>query len=150
MSDIISTDHPLTASEQTVLSALLDTLVPASEDGRMPSAADVDFEEYLRTQAEEFVPGLKSVLHHFDSEFPDLSISERSERVSGFSASNPALFQGLLTRVYDCYYQNDQVRARIGVVTGAPFPQGNQITPGDLSLLDPVIEQSKRHRYRTT
>ena len=36
----------------------------------------------------------------------------------------------------------------IGVVTGAPFPQGNQVSPGDLSLLDPVIEHSERHVYR--
>jgi hypothetical protein len=37
---------------------------------------------------------------------------------------------------------------QIGVVTGAPFPQGNQVPPGDLSLLDPVIAHSERHVYR--
>ncbi|MEJ2089355.1 MAG: hypothetical protein P8Y69_12980 [Gammaproteobacteria bacterium] len=72
MSEMISTDRPLSEGQQVLLTALLDTLLPASADGRMPSAADV----------------------------------------------------------------------------GAPFPQGNEITPGDLSLLDPVIESSARHRYR--
>jgi hypothetical protein len=146
--DIISTDSPLTEPQQAVLAALLDTLVPASEDGAMPSAAQTGFTAYLRTQAEDFVPELISTLQQFETSFADLSIAERCQRVAEFSAANPAQFQSLLTRVYDCYYQNDRVRAQIGVVTGAPFPQGHQITHGDLSLLDPVIDNSARHRYR--
>jgi hypothetical protein len=40
------------------------------------------------------------------------------------------------------------VRRAIGVVTGAPFPQGNVLEAGDLSLLDPVLRNADRHRYR--
>ena len=150
MADIISTDHPLTRSQQKLLAALLDTLVPANDDGSMPSAADIGFDEYLVVQAEEFVPHLISVLQHFEPSFVGRSMTARYEEVRAFSAANPALFQLLLTRVYDCYYQNDRVREQIGVVTGAPFPQGNQIPQGDLTLLDPVIANSARHRYRRT
>jgi len=146
--DIISTDRYLTEPQQAVLDALLDTLVPASDDGAMPSASQVGFNDYLLTQAEDFVPGLMSVLQHFEASFANLPMAERCQCVSQFSVTNPALFQALLTRVYDCYYQHERVRAQIGVVAGAPFPQGHQITPGDLSLLDPVIENSARHRYR--
>jgi hypothetical protein len=146
--DIISTDHPLTRAQQILLAALLDTLVPASDDGAMPSAADVRFDAYLLAQAEDFVPLLISALQRFEPSFVDLPLADRCERVREFSASDPLLFTALLTRVYDCYYQNDRVRAQIGVVTGAPFPQGNQVAPGDLSLLDPVIANSERHVYR--
>lgn len=148
MADIISTDHPLTRAQQILLAALLDTLVPGSDDGAMPSAAEVQFDVYLLAQAEEFVPLLKSALQCFEPSFVDLPLTDRCERVREFSVSDPQLFQALLTRVYDCYYQNDRVRVQIGVVTGAPFPQGNQVTPGDLSLLDPVIRNSDRHVYR--
>lgn len=148
MPDIISTDHPLTRAQQLLLAALLDTLVPASDDGAMPSAADVGFDAYLLTQAADFVPLLISALERFEPSFVDLPLAGRCERVREFSANDPLLFQALLTRVYDCYYQNDRVRLQIGVVTGAPFPQGNQVPPGDLSLLDPVITHSKRHVYR--
>ena len=148
MPEIISTDHPLTRGQQVLLAALLDTLVPASDDGAMPSAADVGFDSYLLTQAEDFVPHLISVLQQFEPSFADLSTAERCERVRVFSAANPVLFQLLLTRVYDCYYQDDRVRVQIGVVTGAPFPKGNQIPHGDLSLLDPVIANSGRYTYR--
>ncbi len=148
MPEIISTDYPLTRSQQVLLAALLDTLVPASDDGVMPSATDVGFDAYLLAQAEEFVPLLVSALQRFEPSFVDLPLTDRCERVREFSANDPALFQALLTRVYDCYYQNDRVRVQIGVATGAPFPQGNQVPPGDLSLLDPVIEHRARHVYR--
>jgi hypothetical protein len=145
---LISTDHPLTRSQRALLAALLDTLVPASDDGAMPSAADVGFDAYLSEQAEDFVPHLTLVLQHFEPSFADLSIDERYARVREFSIENPTPFQLLLTRVYDCYYQHDRVRDHIGVVRGAPFPQGNQIPSGDLSLLDPVIANSAHYRYR--
>jgi hypothetical protein len=150
---IITTDHPLsdhgwTASQRALLAALLDTLVPASDDGEMPSAADVGFDAYLLAQAESFIPTLESALENFAPSFAACSLAERCEHVGAFAADSPELFRSLLTRVYDCYYQHDRVRARIGVVTGAPFPQGNVVVQGDLSLLDPVIANSARHRYR--
>ena len=148
MPDIISTDHPLTRAQQMLLAALLDTLVPASEDGAMPSAADVGFDAYLLAQAEDFIPMLISTLQRLEPSFVDLSLADRCERLRELGASDPQLFQALLTRVYDCYYQNDRVRVQIGVAKGAPFPQGNQVARGDLSLLDPVIAHSERHFYR--
>jgi hypothetical protein len=146
--DLISTDHPLTSAQRALLGALLDTLVPASDDGAMPSAADVGFEAYLVAQAEDFTPTLASVLGHLDASFAELPMAARCERLRDFSAANPGLFQLLLTRVYDCYYQHERVRMQIGVVPGAPFPQGNQIPQGDLSLLDPVIARAAQHGYR--
>ena len=150
MPDLVSTDHPLSEQQQSLLAALLDALIPASKDGTMPSAADVDFKYYLSTQAADFVADLTSILGQLDPALPDLSLSERCERLTEFSANEPQAFQNLLSRVYDCYYQDDRVRSEIGVVTGAVFPQGNQIIPGDLALLDPVIESASRHGYRKT
>ena len=150
MPDIIATDDHLTEAQRHVLSALLDTLVPASDDGAMPSAADLDFDTYLQTQAADLAPALMETLQHFAPEFADLPLAERCERVAAFATEHPATFQNLLARVYDCYYQDDRVRRQIGVVVGAPFPQGNELAPGDLSLLDPVIENSARHRYRSS
>ena len=148
MPDIISTDHPLPRDQRRILAALLDTLLPASDDGAMPSAAAVDFDAYLRDQAADFVPHLAGILQHFEPAFVESTPSERHARVHDFSAAHPPLFQLLLTRVYDCYYQDDRVRAQIGVVAGAPYPHGNTVAAGDLSLLDPVIANARRHAYR--
>ena len=148
MPDSSSTDCPLGEQQQSSLAALLDALIPASKDGTMPSAADVDFKYYLSTQAADFVADLKAILGRLDPAFPELSLSERCEQLAEFGVNEPQAFQSLLSRVYDCYYQDDRVRSEIGVVTGAVFPKGNRIIPGDLALLDPVIENASRHGYR--
>lgn len=150
MPDPVSADRPLSERQQSLLAALLDALIPASGDGTMPSAADVDFKRYLSTQAADFVADLTSILGRMDPAFPELSLGERCERLTEFSADEPQAFQNLLSRVYDCYYQDARVRSEIGVVTGAVFPRGNRIIPGDLALLDPVIENASRHGYRKT
>ena len=150
MSDLISTDHPLTEGERRVLTALLDTLIPASEDLEMPSAGQVNFDAYLKQQGGDLIPALQQALDHFNTHFADLPLEARIEAVTAFSADQPELFMALLSRVYDCYYQDDLVREKIGVVSGAPFPQGNEVMPGDLSLLDPVIENRDNHRFRET
>ena len=150
MPDPSSPDHPRGEQRRSLLAALLDALIPASNDGTMPSAASVDFNRYLSTQAPDFVADLKSILGKLDPAFPELPLSERCEQLAAFSADEPHAFQSLLSRVYDCYYQDDRVRREIGVVTGAVFPQGNRIIPGDPALLDPVIECAARHAYRKT
>ena len=144
-----ASEAALSASQHAVLSALLDTLIPASGNGEMPSAAEVGFEVFLATQARDFVPELLAWLEELGPGFADLSAGARTERVTQLVGEDPARFAGLLARVYDCYYQHDVVRERIGVVRGAVFPQGNEVVQGDLSLLDPVIENADRHRYRT-
>jgi len=139
-------ERPLSEDQQRKLSPLLATLLPASEDGEMPSAADVDFEASLQT--EDFLEPLRAVLDRLEPGFAELSSDEQYDHVSEFSKSHPAEFTNLLARVYDCYYQDDRVRERIGVVKGAVFPQGNEVVQGDLSLLDPVIANSDRYGYR--
>jgi hypothetical protein len=142
----IATDHPLTTSQRQTLSALVDTILPASDDGHMPSAREVDLLGYLVETAEDFIPVLVEVVGNFGDEFVGLTLSERYPLVEAFSKSQPALFEGLLFHTYTCYYQDDRVLQGIGMAAGPPFPTGNTIEVGDLSLLDPVVERSKTYR----
>jgi len=146
--DPTSTDAKLSDSQRAALSALLDTLVPANAALEMPSAADVDFDHHLRTQANDFVPVLVTVLKQLEAGFADLSPGERAEHVSALGSRDPGAFAQLLTHVYDAYYQDDRVREKIGMVKGPVFPQGNELVSGDLSLLDPVRENADKYRYR--
>jgi hypothetical protein len=54
--------NPFSASEQDILRVLADTLVPASEDGRMISAGELDLAGYVAANAEALLPVLKEVL----------------------------------------------------------------------------------------
>ena len=59
----------------------------------MPSAAEVDFKCYLRTQAADFVADLTSILGKLGPAFPDLSLSERCEQLTEFSATSRKRFR---------------------------------------------------------
>ena len=144
--DVIATDHPLTASQQQTLAALLDTMLPASDDGNLPSARELDLIGYVLDTAEDFIPLLVEIVDSFDEAFADLSIAQRYPLVEAFSTTRTELFESLLFQLYDCYYQDDRVLEGIGMATGPPFPDGNTIESGDLSLLDPVLEKSPTYR----
>ena len=152
--DFIATDHPLTAAEQRTLVALLDTMLPASDDGSLPSAGQIDLIGYLLEKAEEksgenendFIPVVVEIVGNFDEAFSDLPLADRYPLVEAFSTAQAELFGDLLYQVYECYYQDDRVLEGIGMMAGAPFPRGNTIESGDLSLLDPVLANSYTYR----
>jgi hypothetical protein len=143
-------DKPLPAASDEVperqLSALLDTILPASEDGAMPSAREMDFPAYLRGQAADFAAVLFRIADHFGDEFAGLALPERVARMRDFAASDTRTFNDFVFRVYDCYYQDDRVRRLIGARPGPPFPGGNVIIPGDLSSLEAVKARGKGYR----
>ena len=138
----------LTDTQRAALPALLDTIVPASDDGEMPSASETAFDTYLATQGQGSVPMLQAVLDQLGAGFADLSPEKRHARLTELQNEQLALFSGLLACVYDCYYQDDRVREKIGMVRGPVFPQGNEVAQADLSLLDPVTENADAFRYR--
>lgn len=129
-----------------LLSALVDTIVPASEDGAMPSAREMDFAAYLRGQAADFMPVLKRIGGQLDAGFPDLPLAERVALMRDVADSDTRTFNDLVFRVYDCYYQDDRVRRLIGARPGPPFPGGNVIIAGDLSSLEAVKARGKGYR----
>ena len=144
--ELITTDHPLSAHERRKLTALADTLVPASDDGRMISAGELDVAAYITAEAMELLPVLQDLLGQLEAGFDELALEERVARVQRLSEQNPEAFQGLIVQVYACYYQDDRVLSGIGLDAGPPFPRGNTVEAGDLSLLDPVVSRNKTYR----
>lgn len=148
--ELIASDAPLDDGQREVLAALADTLVPASDDGAMPSAKELDLSGYLAHNASDFLPELVQILARFDDGFAAEPLAARYERLKAFSEAEPELFGRLLAEVYGCYYQDARVLEGIGVGTGPPFPRGNTVEPGDLSLLDPVLANPTNWRRDVT
>lgn len=146
MDNIINTDSPLSPEQKDLFVALLDTILPASEDGRMPSAGELDVTTYVQTHDPDFLTPLVEGLAWFDGEFASLPAGRRHELVEDFNRAQPALFDTLLFNTYACYYQDDQVLTDLGLAGGAPFPRGREVSSGDLSLLDPVLARAPFYR----
>ena len=143
---LITSDHPLNEAQRKTLAALLDTLVPPNEEKALPGAGDVDLVAWLQAREDDFLAALSDLLTTFEDSFAALDYADRHQQVQRFSEAQPELFGALLFNVYGCYYEDERVKQAIGMGAGAPFPRGNTVEAGDLSLLDPVIEGS--HAYR--
>ncbi|MCY4013599.1 MAG: hypothetical protein OXG82_12905 [Gammaproteobacteria bacterium] len=143
---LIASDAPFTPEEQAILDALADTIVPASEDGVMPSAGELDVAGYVAQNATDFLTELGEIIEGFGAEFAGETLVVRVDQVKAFSEARPEAFQRLLAEVYGCYYQDARVLEGIGVGAGPPFPRGNTVEPGDLSLLDPVMANPTKWR----
>lgn len=146
MSDFIATDNLLNKAQKAKFDALVDTLVPAGEDALMPSASEVDVLAYIVDSAPDFAPQLAAIADSFDSEFASSGEDRRVQLVQAFEQAQPQQFGELLFHTYARYYQDTRVLESIGLAAGPPFPRGNTVEAGDLSLLDPVMEKS--HGYR--
>ena len=145
-SNVITSDQPLTSEQAALLSSLLNVIIPASDDGVMPGAGELDLVSYLREQTPEVVATIRQASSFFEFDFPSKSATERHQLVVEFSVTEPEMFNTLLFQSYACYYQNDRVLTGLGLAAGPPFPRGNSVDSGDLTTLDKVVQNAKGYR----
>ena len=142
----------LLEKQERMLNEILNLIIPPSEDGKMPGAADVGFLDYI--QSENNVKSIQEGLikinevsqNKFGLELTALCSSMKTELIKSVNRELPHFFKHLTTLVIQCYYQHDDVLAEIGLEQRPPFPEGYQIVEGDLILLEPVYLRGKIYR----
>lgn len=152
--DIIGSDSPLSEAQRATLDAVLDLLIPPSEDGRLPGAAEIGMLTHLCDTASDVVPALREELNvlderareRFDCTFASLAEQDRQSLLDEIRAADTTFLQGLIVETLTCYYRDDRVLEAIGMEARPPFPDGYEVDSGDLTLLDPVIKRGKRFR----
>ncbi len=145
---------PMSEAQRTVLGAVLDMIVPASSDGRMPSAAEINVPDYIQEHASQLLPTICAELDRLDADagalhgqgFVALSKADREALVARIRATEPLFMGSLAIQTVTAYYQNDRVLEAIGMEARAPFPEGYTVVSGDLSLLDPVRKRGRIYR----
>lgn len=143
---------PLSDVQQTTLAAVLDALIPPSEDGRLPGAGELGLATEpappeLRPIIEQGLAALEELsLREHDSAFAELAPAERAQALTELGTTQPAFVPGLMFHTYVTYYQHDRVQEGLGLEVRPPFPDGYDMEPSDLSLLDPVRERPKLYR----
>ena len=154
MADLITTDQLLTELQARTLDAVLDIIIPADEVRGMPSARDVDVMAYVSEVAEQRVDAIREELDSLNEEslketnaaFADLSIADQQALTEKLKAAERYFLVTTVLQTLNCYYQHDTVLTALGMKPGAPFPEGNEVPHGDLSLLDPVRARGKIYR----
>ena len=151
-SNLIGTDHPVPPPQRRVLDRLLDLMIPASDDGRLPSAGTLDlYADRGRLSDARLVvlcDGLRALdelaVEQHDAGFAALSREDATRLVEAYRGVAPGFFGVFVPQSAARYYQHDQVMAALGLDARPPWPEGNTVPDGNWSLLDPVRERADR------
>jgi hypothetical protein len=142
----------LDAEQERTLMVIVNLIIPPSEDGKMPGAADVGFLAYVCN--ENLLPWIREGLiviieesqNKYGQEFSGLSSSKQMHLIDKLRRKLLQFFNRLTTQILQCYYQHDDVLEAIGLEARSPFPKGYLLEEGDLTLLEPVYERGKIYR----
>jgi hypothetical protein len=131
------------------LDALLSQLIPASQDGRLPAAGELELADAIFAAGAadpDFGPTLKAGLEALEAaaaeegegSFGALAEERRLAVLQGVADAQPELLPRLLGPTCTAYYATPKVAMALGMETWPPHPEGFPLETGDLSLLDPV------------
>lgn len=131
-------------TDQDMLSALLDTLLPG-DGADWPAAGKHGLAERTWTLAEA-IPGgkegLVTILRALPEGFGDVEGAKRESDLKIIEAAQPEAFEKTVTAAYNAYYTDPAIRDVIERLTGyenrPPQPDGYALPPFDESLLDQV------------
>ena len=152
--DIIGSDASLNAEQLRTFVTILDMIIPASDDGRFPSAADMDVLSYIVKTEPELLDTIRIELDRLNAVskdlhgmvFGDADGIARQGLLDEVRGVEPQFLGGLALQTVTLYYQDDRVMEAIGLEARPPFPKGYEVVAGDLSLLDPVRARGQVYR----
>ena len=143
--------------ETRVLGAVLDELIPARADGKLPGAGTLGLVARIESAVREnpdmrpaVTQGLAALEERARSRgvgsFPELEREARLEVLNELASSAPAFLPALIFQTYVGYYEHPRVMQALGLEARPPHPKGYAMDPGDFSLLDPVRKRPKMYR----
>ncbi|MFQ5514031.1 MAG: gluconate 2-dehydrogenase subunit 3 family protein [Myxococcota bacterium] len=147
----------LTDIERRTLEAVLNEIIPPSNDPRMPGAGDLgvaaSIEERL-CETPGLRPGIAQGLADVDGlarergavPFAELPRDVRAEVLRELGDRAAAFLPTLIFLAYAAYYQNPRVLTALGLEPRPPFPDGYEVPSTDLSILDPVRRRPAIYR----
>lgn len=151
MNDKIIATENFDAELRRTLIALLDTMIPTSDEFNAPSAGtdDIvrDVERSMSASAQTVVSEMLLRLNERSTaRFEELNAEERWQAFSELQQTDGQALRTLAGILLQCYYRNDQVLESLGMEARSPFPLGNEVEQGDWSLLDPVKARGSFYR----
>lgn len=145
------TDDGLTPEEARLVTALLDTVIPPSEDGRLPGAGALGLVDHV-VRTIRAMPLLRPVVEYGLGALAErgfaahLAPEARTALLAEFAASDQFFLPAFLVLAYSGYYQHPRVLAALGLEARPPHPKGYPMAPDDLALLEAVRQRGRRYR----
>lgn len=141
-------------TQMASLNVLIDLLIPASRDGRMPAArsldlfADVsDIPIKIRRVLETGLADLEvRAQQRYGVSFAQVNMGEAKALVEELRVQAGIFIQNFMTQTTGRYLAHDQVVLLLGLEARPPWPKGNVVAQGDWSLIDVVRKRPKIYR----
>lgn len=141
-------------AQTDALNVLMDLLIPASRDGRMPAAkslaiyADIgDLPDKDRALLESGLAETEArSLKRHGVGFAHLNADDAKALIDGLRSEGAPFIQCFITQTVGRYLAHDRVMPLIGLEARPPWPKGNTVAQGDWSLIDVVRNRSKIYR----
>lgn len=160
---------PLGRAQRAALDALMDLLIPAAPDGRMPAARALGLygggqqgggtvslraaERALSLRAVDralFETGLAALdalaREAHGAVFAQLDVAQAKQLVEALRTQQPAFVHSFVTQTVGRYVAHPEVMPLLGLEARPPWPKGNNVAEGDWSLLDAVKQREKLYR----
>jgi hypothetical protein len=143
--------------EKRALACVLDEIIPASADGRLPAAGALGLADHLDA-ALDAMPELKLMVaqslaaldglarRRHPRGLEALSPAERAAALAELAAGEHAVPPVLAIHTFTGYYQHPRVLEALGCEPRPPHPEGYEMEANDLTLLEPVRKRSKLYR----
>ena len=141
----------LRASDQVVLAAVLNRLVPPVSD--LPGAGDLGILAAVEGRARRhrnLRQALSTIMEAFSLDpaahaaggFAALPVEEQDDSIRQIRATMPGQFDTFLKLVYTVYYMEPEVLKQIGAPDHPPQPQGFELAPWNEAILEQARERT--------
>ena len=152
--------HPWSEDQGRLLTGLLDVIVPASADGRVPAAGALGIVDFLVSKASAdpaLAVSLREVLSHAaalaearGANFDDLDAAGRIAVVEALEQEAADAFTALLWHTYMGYYSRADIRPHFGLSDRPTQPEGYELPEDDpdelADMLAPVRARGRCYR----
>lgn len=139
---------------QQLIDGILNQLIPASADGKIPAAGALGIARYLARVAETDAESGKilelgfkradELLTPKGSKFSDLNNHQQVEFVKKLEQQEPEFFSVLLRATYMGYYSRADVRPLFGLSSQPTQPAGYEVpieSPGEMASLTRAVKK---------
>jgi len=152
-----TSDPVFSPDEERALSSVLDEIVPPRGDARLPGAGELGLARYIEHAVQQtpalgraIAQGLAALDDLAGSRgapgFAALSSLDKLEVLNEIATTEPGFLPGLIFHTYAGYYQNGRVMEALGLEPRPPHPEGYEMEPSDLTLLEAVRRRPRMYR----
>lgn len=149
-----------TESEHEILYRILETLIPASKDGKIPSANNILIIEKLKQEVIKdnkfkslLLDGLKHIKHMLivtGNNLNSIDLRNFTNLICKLEDQKPEFFNAFLRKIYIAYYNQPSIRTHFGLSANPPHPEGYNVPSETIeeisSLVAPVIKRGACYR----